>query len=71
MSSRSREMRSHLFTLRVWPEEVDSALVEWRGKVQHVPEGETLCFRDWNSMLEFLRETLGAPAAEQARPEEQ
>ena len=32
---------SHLFTLRVWAEEIGDNQQEWRGKLQHVPSGET------------------------------
>jgi len=41
--------------VRVWLEEVDDGRTEWRGKAQRVVSGETLYFRDWDSMLAFLR----------------
>ena len=51
--------RSHLFTVRMWPEAVGEEL-EWRGKVQHVTSGETRYFRDWPTMVAFLEEMLAA-----------
>ena len=58
MPSRSNQARSHLFTIRVWPEEVGEgkcgARVEWRGRIQYAANSETLYFRDWDSMLAFL-----------------
>ena len=54
MVSRRREAHSDLFTLRVWPEEVDDGQIEWRGKVQHVTSGDVFYFREWEAMLAFL-----------------
>ena len=45
---------SHLFTIRVWEEEVDSGLLEWRGKVQLTTTGETRYFRGWDALLTIL-----------------
>jgi hypothetical protein len=55
MPTSTREIHSNLFMVRVWLEEVDDSHVEWRGKVQRVVSGETLYFREWGSMLAFLR----------------
>ena len=49
---------SQLFTLRVWPEEISIGHTEWRGKIQHVIDGETLYFHDWEAMMSFLLKTL-------------
>jgi hypothetical protein len=49
--------RSHLFTVRIWPEAVGEE-IEWRGKVQHVTSGETRYFRDWPALVTFLEELL-------------
>ena len=62
MVVRRREPHSDLFTLRVWPEEVDDGHVEWRGKVQHVTSGEVHYFRDWDAMLAFLLGILDSSA---------
>lgn len=45
---------SHLFTLRLWPEELGGGETEWRGKVQHVTSGEVRYFRDWSTLIAFL-----------------
>jgi hypothetical protein len=45
---------SHLFTVRVWEEEVDSGQIEWRGKVQLLTTGETRYFRSWDALLTIL-----------------
>lgn len=45
---------SHLFTLRLWREELGSGEAEWRGKVQHVTSGEARYFRDWSTLISFL-----------------
>jgi hypothetical protein len=58
MPSRARDVRSYLFTVRVWPEELGDGRVEWRGRVQYVSSGETLLFRDWNSLVTFLLGTF-------------
>ena len=45
---------SHLFTMRVWEEEVDSGHFEWRGKIQLTTTGETRYFRSWDALLTIL-----------------
>jgi hypothetical protein len=47
---------SHLFTVRVWREELEEGHFEWRGKVQHALSGETRYFRRWQDLIEFMRE---------------
>ncbi len=56
----TQHSRSHLFTLRVWPEEIEEGRTEWRGKIQWVVGGDTLYFRDWEVMMSFLLRTLQA-----------
>ena len=70
MSTRTRETRSHLFTLRVWPEDVEDGSTEWRGRIQHTASSETVYFRDWESMLAFLKNTLDTTATGDGREEE-
>ena len=41
---------SHLFTLRLWPEDLGGGQTDWRGKVQHVNSGEARYFRDWPTL---------------------
>lgn len=50
--------RSHLFTVRLWAEELGAGQSEWRGKVQHVLSGETHYFRDWPTLLTHLQAML-------------
>ena len=50
--------RSQLFTIRVWREDLADNRVEWRGQVQHVISGKGRYFRDWQTMVAFLQETL-------------
>jgi hypothetical protein len=54
----SSQHRTHLFTLRLWPEALGEGQTEWRGKVQHVLSGEARYFRDWAALVAFLQETL-------------
>ena len=46
--------RSHLFTIRVWKEEIGAGQTEWRGKVQLFPSGEVRYFRDWAALIPLL-----------------
>ena len=46
--------RSHLFTVRVWAEELSAGQAEWRGRVQHVTSGEVHYFRDWITLVALL-----------------
>jgi hypothetical protein len=45
---------SHLFTLRIWPEDLGNGQTDWRGKVQHVNSGEARYFRDWPTLEAFV-----------------
>jgi hypothetical protein len=49
---------SHLFTVRLWQEELGNDHVEWRGKVQHITSGEAHYFREWSALIAFLLELL-------------
>jgi hypothetical protein len=59
--------RSHLFTVRLWAEDIGHGQTEWRGRVQHVTSGETHYFRDWPTLIAHLLKLL--PQSE-TRPEE-
>lgn len=52
--------RSHLFTVRVWREDLGEGHSEWRGQVQHLLSGETRYFRDWPSLVTFIIERAAA-----------
>lgn len=60
MTAPSRHAR--LFTLRIWQEAAGDDQVEWRGKVQALPEGEAYYFRGYSGLIERLA-TMLAPAA--------
>lgn len=45
---------SHLFTVRVWEEEVRNGQTEWRGKVQLVTSGDVRYFREWTALVPLL-----------------
>lgn len=46
--------QSHLFTVRVWEEEIGPNQREWRGKVQLLTSGETRYFRKWTGLVPLL-----------------
>jgi hypothetical protein len=47
---------SHLFTVRMWPEELGPGRVEWRGRAQHVLSGEARYFREWEDLIAFVKQ---------------
>ena len=53
---------SHLFTLRLWREEVAAGQSEWRGKVQQVNTGEAHYFHEWDALISLLIQMLSASA---------
>jgi hypothetical protein len=50
--------RRHLFTLRLWREELGAGQAEWRGQVQYVLGGERHSFRDWSALVSYLEAKL-------------
>jgi hypothetical protein len=58
--------RSHLFTVRLWLEELGDDQTEWRGQVQHVLSGERRYFRDWATLVEGLLALLPEPEGSEA-----
>ena len=54
MEKASHSSRSHLFTVRVWQEEIGTDQTEWRGKVQLLTSGEVHYFRDWAALVPLL-----------------
>ena len=59
MADEVSRSQSHLFTLRVWREQVSDDYIEWRGKVQHALSGEARYFREWTELIAFVREQAG------------
>jgi hypothetical protein len=47
---------SHLFTVRLWAEEVREGRTEWRGQVTHVLSGKARYFREWPTLIAFLEQ---------------
>jgi hypothetical protein len=58
MNKDHQYQRSHLFTVRVWQEELGNDQSEWRGKVQHVHSGEAFYFREWQTLIAALTKML-------------
>lgn len=58
MDHEQRHPRSHLFTVRLWAENIGHDQTEWRGRVQHVPSGEAYYFRDWPTLVAHLLKML-------------
>jgi hypothetical protein len=55
-----QQYQSHLFTVRLWLEDLGDGRAEWRGQLQHVLSGETHYFRQWETLLALLRAMLPA-----------
>jgi hypothetical protein len=51
---------THLFAVRIWLEPLSEGQAEWRGKVEHVLTGEQHYFRDWLTLITYLRAMLPA-----------
>ncbi len=52
------DARSHLFTIRLWKEDLGAEQSEWRGKIQLVTGGEVRYFRDWDTLVPLLLSML-------------
>ncbi len=50
--------RTHLFTVRVWLEDLGQGQTEWRGEVQHVISGEARYFRELPMLVALLQAML-------------
>jgi hypothetical protein len=53
--------RTHLFTVRVWLEELGAGQREWRGEVRDVVSGEVRYFRDWPTLVALVQAMLPQP----------
>jgi len=54
MDKQYQHPRSHLFTVRVWQEELSQDQTEWRGKVQLITDGNVRYFRGWEGLVPLL-----------------
>lgn len=74
MPTEPTNRQSHLFTLRLWTENLDEEEVEWRGRLHYVATDEVRYFSDWASLipvlLNMLREAEGEETARIAPGEE-
>jgi hypothetical protein len=67
MDKPDQHPRSHLFTMRLWQEEVGPDQTEWRGKVHLISNGNVRYFRGWEGLVPLLLtmlsevETLSEP----------
>ncbi len=52
--------RSHLFTLRVWQEDLGEGRAEWRGQIKYVLTGEMRYFRRCSELRAFMQTCLPA-----------
>jgi hypothetical protein len=66
MDAGRQQHQSHLFTVRLWLEDLGDGRAEWRGQVQHVLSGETHYFREWPTLLALLRAILPPTEADSA-----
>jgi hypothetical protein len=63
MPDKRSQTEAQLFMVWVWPEELEVGQVEWRGKAQHVGSGQARSFRDWETLVGFLRGQLSGREA--------
>ena len=61
---------SHLFMLRLWPEDLGGGRTDWRGSVQHVNSGEVRYFRDWPTLQAFVEGLLRKVDPQVSHPNE-
>ena len=50
--------RTHLFTVRLWLEDLGEGQTEWRGEVRYVVSDERRYFRDWPTLIALLQAML-------------
>ncbi len=58
MDKTEHQQRTHLFTVRVWLEQLGRGQAEWRGEVQYVVSGEMRYFRNWPTLVALLQTML-------------
>jgi hypothetical protein len=54
---------THLFTVRLWLEDLGAGQTEWRGEVHDVDSGERRYFRDWPALVAILQALLASQKA--------
>ena len=68
MDTPNVQPRSHLFTVRVWHEEIGVGQTEWRGKVQLLTTGEVRYFREWAALVPLLLTLLSESQSDVEQP---
>ena len=58
MTDEGQQSKSQLFTVRVWFEGEVEGQPQWRGKLHHIPSGETRYFRDWAALIPLMLDML-------------
>ena len=53
-----QNLRSQLFMVRVWLEDLGHGESEWRWQVKHVLSGEMRYFREWSALVMYLNAML-------------
>lgn len=48
----------HLFTIRIWQEEVEDGIQQFRGRLQYGLRGEARTFHSWTALVEQMEELL-------------
>jgi len=61
---------SHLFTIRVWEEEIGSNQNEWRGKIHLFTTGDVRYFREWTALTPLLITMLSESQTDIAQRED-
>jgi hypothetical protein len=60
---------SHLFTLRVWQEDVGNGRSQLRGTLTHVLTGKTGYSRDWATLVRLIEPFVAPTTPAQILPE--
>ena len=68
MNTPSHHHRSHLFTVRVWQEDLGGGQTERRGQVRLVTGGDVRYFRAWSALVPLLVTMLAEVAADTDSP---
>jgi hypothetical protein len=58
----------HLFTVRIWMEDLGGGQREWRGRIQDTTTGEVRYARDWLAMVAALVEMAEADSGRPPPP---
>lgn len=54
MAKEQSTRQEHLFTLRLWTEEVAADQRKWRGRLYDTTTGEVRYFREWAALIPLL-----------------